>query len=403
MEKDLLERLYGMSELRLKNTPIAFRRYLHGKMDWTPRLIFLRGVRGVGKTTMMLQRMKDLGLDASQSLYISLDNIWLSATEFYGLVQQFVQYGGAYLFLDEVHFIENWQTLLKNINDDFSDLKVVFTGSSLLRIDKSAGDLSRRLAICDLSGMSFREFLCFEGLGEFPSYPLEEVRGGHVRIAREITGEVRAVFRHFERYLESGYYPFYKEAGAYFSAMLRQSMNQVLDSDYPKIEDVEPSTIRKARRMLRVLAESSPQTPNITALCRELEIDRKHGVKMLYALERAGLLQLLSSKKATLKNLSTPDKMFCGDANIMHVLTARPDKGTLRETFFLNQVRSAGHDVTYPAQGDFLVDGRYLFEIGGHGKGFSQIKDMPNSYVANDGVEVGFGNKIPLWLFGFLY
>ena len=179
-------------------------------------------------------------------------------------------------------------------------------------------------------------------------------------------------------------------------------MNQVLDSDYPKIEEVEPSTIHKARRMLRVLAETTPQTPNVTALCRELELDRKQGVKMLYALDRAGLLQLLSSNKDKLKNLSTPDKIFCGDPNIMNVLVGSPDRGALRETFFLNQVKAVA-EVTYPVQGDFLVDGTYLFEIGGRGKGFDQIKDIPNSFVVNDNVEVGFGNKIPLWLFGFLY
>lgn len=402
MEKQLLEKFYGLSDQRLMDTPVAFRRYLHAKMDWSPRLLYLRGSRGVGKTTMMLQHMKDMGLDASQSLYLSLDNIWLAATELHDLVRQYVQMGGTHLFLDEVHFIENWQTLVKNINDDFRSLQIVFTGSSLLRIEKSAGDLSRRLAICDLHVMSFREFLAFEGLGEFAPFGLEELLKSHVAVAREIVGKVKAILRHFGRYLEFGCYPFYKEAGSYFSSMLRQAMNQVLDSDYPKIEEVEPSTIRKARRMLRVLADSAPQTPNVTALCRELEMDRKSGVKMLYALDRAGLLQLLSSDKENLKNLSTPDKILCGDPNIMHVLSLNPDMSSLRETFFLNQL-GAVSEVTYPVCGDFLVDGKWLFEVGGKGKKFGQIKDLPDSFVAADDIETGFGNKIPLWLFGFLY
>ena len=350
----------------------------------------------------MLQHMKDIGLAASQSLYLSLDNIWLTAAELYDLVQRYVQFGGTHLFLDEVHFMENWQTLLKNFNDDFRGLRIVFTGSSLLRIEKSAGDLSRRLAICDLYGMSFREFLAFEGLGEFSALDLDILLKSHVSIAREVSEKVKAVLRHFERYLEFGYYPFYKEAGAYFNSMLRQAMNQVLDGDYPKIEEVESATIRKARRMLRVLADSTPQTPNVTALCRELEMDRKSGVKMLYALDRAGLLQLLSSDKENLKRLSTPDKILCGDANVMHVLSVKPDRGTLRETFFMSQLKAVS-EVKYPPQGDFLVDGRYLFEVGGSGKGFGQIKDMPDSYLAVDGMEIGYGNKIPLWLFGFLY
>ena len=402
MENDTITRMFEISEQRLKDTPMKFRRFLQSKIDWSQRLLFIQGSRGVGKTTLMLQHMKDIGLDASRSLYLSLDNVWLGTRELYDLTAHYVRHGGEYLFLDEVHYYENWQTLLKNINDDFRGLKIAFTGSSLLRIEKSAGDLSRRLATCRLYGMSFREFLALEGIGEFPSVSLMDILGGHVDLAREICGKVGAVLQHFDRYVRFGCYPFYKEAGEYFGSMLRQSMNQVLDSDYPKIEEVEPSTIHKARRMLRVLAETTPQTPNVTALCRELELDRKQGVKMLYALDRAGLLQLLSSNKDKLKNLSTPDKIFCGDPNIMNVLVGSPDRGALRETFFLNQVKAVA-EVTYPVQGDFLVDGTYLFEIGGRGKGFDQIKDIPNSFVVNDNVEVGFGNKIPLWLFGFLY
>ena len=382
MNLEEIEHLYEISNQRLKDTPVAFRRYLQPKIDWSQRLLFLRGARGVGKTTMMLQHLKDEDADASRMLYLSLDNIWLSARELYDLIHWYVQHGGERLFLDEVHYVENWQTLL--------------------RIEKSAGDLSRRLAVCDVPGMSFREFLSFEGIGDFKPLTLEEILKEHVRCAREITSQVRAVLGHFEKYLKVGYYPFYKEAGAFFDTMLRQAMNQVLDGDYPKIEDVEPATIHKARRMLNVLATSAPQTPNVTALCRELEIDRKQGVKMLYALDRAKLLQLLSSEKESLKNLSTPDKIFCGDANIMHVLAANPDRGTLREAFFLGQLKVVA-DVTYPPCGDFLVDGRHLFEVGGKGKGFAQIKDVPDSYVAADGIEVGYGNKIPLWLFGFLY
>ena len=402
MEKALMEKLYGISEQRIADVPMGFRRYLQSKIDWSPRLLFLCGSRGVGKTTMILQHMKDQGLDSSQSLYLSMDNLWFSAAEAYDLVRQFVQYGGTQLFLDEVHYMENWQTLVKNLNDDFRSLKIVLTGSALLRIENSAVDLSRRLAVCNLYGMSFREFLSFEGLGDFAPCPLDDLLKSHVGIAREITGKVNAILRHFERYLKFGCYPFYKESGAYFSAMLRQSMNQVLDSDYPKIEKVEPATIRKARRMLRVLSETAPQTPNITALCRELEIDRKHGVKMLYSLDRAGLLQLLASDKESLKNLSTPDKVYCGDPNIMHALSIEPDRGTLCETFFMSQLKAVS-DVTYPAHGDFMVDGKWLFEVGGKGKKFGQIADVPNSFVAADGIEVGFGSKIPLWLFGFLY
>ena len=402
MNNEILTKLYAISEQRLKDTPMNFRRYLHPRIGWNQRLLFIRGSRGVGKTTLLLQHMKDMGLGSDKSLYVSLDNVWLGTRELYDLIEYYVHHGGTHLFFDEVHYFDKWQTLFKNVNDDFKGLQVVFTGSSLLRIEKSAGDLSRRLATCDLSGMSFREFLSFEGVCDIPAVSLGEVLSNHVEIARGICEKAGAVLGHFDRYLKFGYYPFYRDAGEYFETMLRQSMNQVLDSDYPKIEDVEPPTIHKARRMMKILAERTPQTPNVTALCRELEVDRRQGVKMLYSLERAGLLQLLSSDRENLKNLSTPDKIFCGDTAIMHTLSANPDVGTLRETFFLNQVKVVA-PVSYPLQGDFLVDDRYLFEVGGRGKGFDQIKDLPDSYVAADGLEVGFGNKIPLWLFGFLY
>ena len=219
MNLEEIERLYEISNQRLNDTPVAFRRYLQPKIDWSQRLLFLRGARGVGKTTMMLQHMKDEGADASQMLYLSLDNIWLTARELYDLIRWYVQHGGERLFLDEVHYVENWQTLLKNVNDDFKGLNIAFTGSSLLRIEKSAGDLSRRLAVCDVPGMSFREFLSFEGVGDFSPFTLGQLLEDHVRCAREITSKVRAVLGHFEKYLKVGYYPFYKEAGAFFDTM----------------------------------------------------------------------------------------------------------------------------------------------------------------------------------------
>ena len=207
----------------------------------------------------------------------------------------------------------------------------------------------------------------------------------------------------FERYLQEGYYPYYKSESSGYHQRIAEIVDKVLDSDYPAVEDVSPATIRKTKKMLVVLAESCPQQPNMSALYRELETDRNQGLKVLKALVRAGLLQLLSSEKVALKDMSRPDKICLDNTCLMHALSREVDVGCARETFMLNQLRSAGHEVTYPQQGDFLVDGRYLFEVGGAGKGFSQIKDLPDSFVAADDVETGYGNKIPLWLFGFLY
>jgi hypothetical protein len=303
--------------------------------------------------------------------------------------------------VDEVHYAKNWQTEIKNIYDDYPDLSIVYSGSSMLRLDRAQGDLSRRQMVYRLDGLSFREYLSFEGVAEFQKLSLEELLADHVRIATEVVGNVK-ILPLFKTYLQRGYYPFYREVRNGYGARIREIVDEVLEKDYPAIEEVSVATIRKARRMLMVLAASCPQTPNMSRLYQELETDRNQGLKMLSALEDAGLLKLLSTESKKVKTMSRPDKIYCDNTNLMHSLHPSSDIGTERETFFLNQL-SAVHDVSYPSHGDFRVDERWLFEVGGAGKGFSQIADVPDSYVVNDDVEIGFGRKIPLWLFGFLY
>jgi predicted AAA+ superfamily ATPase len=303
--------------------------------------------------------------------------------------------------VDAVHHVKNWQTEIKNIYDDYPDLSIAYSGSSMLRIDRAQGDLSRRQMVYRLDGLSFREYLAFEGVVEFPRLSLEELLADHVRIATEIVGKVK-ILPLFKTYLRRGYYPFYKEVRNGYEFRIREIVDEVLEKDYPAIEEVSIATIRKTRKMLMVLAASCPQTPNMSRLYQELETDRNQGLKMLSALEDAGLLKLLSTESKKVKAMSRPDKIYCDNTNLMHALHPASDVGTERETFFLNQL-SVVHDVTYPAKGDFLVDGKFLFEVGGVGKSFSQIADISNSYVVNDDVEIGFGSKIPLWLFGFLY
>ena len=226
----------------------------------------------------------------------------------------------------------------------------------------------------------------------------------HREIAAEITRGIKVIGL-FAKYGEGeyGYYPYYKESPSGYYQRIIECVNKVIESDLPIVEAVTPATIRKTKRMLAVLAESCPQEPNMKSLYRELETDRNQGLKMLDILERAELVSLLKTEKDKLKQMSAPEKIYCDNANLMNALVPRADIGTLRETFFVNQLRAAGHTVSSPGKGDFLVDGEWLFEVGGKGKTFDQIKDMPKSYVAYDDVEIGFGNKIPLWLFGFLY
>ena len=401
MTDEDIERIYRISAEKVDETSLSQKRYLYDDIDWKSRLIGLRGARGVGKTTLLLQKIFESGVERNASLYVSLDSIWLDAKEIYLLAEHHVQHGGTRLVMDEVHYVKDWQRIIKNIYDDFKELKIAYTGSSLLRLKARQGDLSRRQVGYELPGLSFREFLKFEGIMDWSPVPLEDVLSGHVAIAREIARKVK-ILPLFERYFKSGYYPFYLEGSTKYEERIRQVVNQTLDSDWPSVEDITPETIRKARKMLRILAALPPQTPKMNRLYAELDTERQHGLKILYALERAGLLNLLASDFDALDNLSSPEKIYCENTNLMYALTSDADIGTAREAFFVNQV-SNGHVLTYPKKGDFMVDDRWLFEVGGRGKGFAQIKDMPDSFVVNDGVEVGIGKKIPLWLFGFLY
>lgn len=401
MTDEDIERIYRISAAKIADTLLSLKRYAYDEIDWNSRLIGLRGARGVGKTTLLLQKILESGAERDTSLYLSLDSVWLDVKEIYLLAEHHVQHGGTRLVLDEVHYVKDWQRIVKNLYDDFRELKIAYTGSSLLRLKARQGDLSRRQVSYELQGLSFREFLKFEGVLDWQPIALQDLLSGHLDIAREITKEIK-VLPLFERYFRAGYYPFYLDGSAKYEERIRQVVNQTLDSDWPSVEDITAETIRKARKMLRILAALPPQTPKMNRLYAELDTERQHGLKILYALERAGLLNLLASDLDALDNLSSPEKIYCENTNLMYALTSDADMGTAREAFFLNQVTN-GHAITYPKKGDFLVDDRWLFEVGGRGKGFSQIKDIPDSYVVNNDVEVGFGNKIPLWLFGFLY
>ena len=399
---DELIRMRLISNRLIDEVPTAFHRYLYPSIDWANRLVCVKGARGTGKTTILRQSAKErFGLD-EHAFYVSFDHYWFKNHSPLEFVEEVHKQGVTHLFIDEVHHVEHWQTIIKNINDFYPQLTVAYSGSSLLKMDNREGDLSRRQIAYRLNGLSFREFLSYEESVEMPVLTLETLLKEHVQIAMDVTKKVR-VLPLFERYLQSGYYPFYKTEHSGYYERVFETVEKVLDSDYPAIEDVTPATIRKTKKMLMVLAASCPQQPNMSALYRELETDRNQGLKMLSVLERAGLLALVPSGKDTLKNLSRPEKIFCDNPNIMHALVSRADEGTIRETFFVNQLRSSGHDVVCAEKGDFTVDKRYLFEIGGKKKRFSQIKDIPNSFVAADDLEFGFGNKIPLWMFGLLY
>lgn len=395
--------LFKTSNRLVEDVSMDFKRYLMHEIDWNNRLICIKGARGVGKTTILKQHLKEaFGVGSDKALYVSLDDLWFSRHSILDVASYLYDHGYTHLYIDEIHhFGRNWQLLVKNLYDQFPKLNIVYSGSSLLKLEEGKGDLSRRLMTYELKGLSFREFLAFEGVKEIKPIGMDELLVNHRKLAAQITSGIK-IIPLFERYRESGYYPFYREPGSGYGLRVKETVNKILEVDYPAVEQVSQETIMKAKKMLMVIAESVPQQPNMKRLYTELETDRNQGLRMLSALDRAGLLALVPPKGETLKNLSKPEKIYCGNANLMYALASRVSIGTVRETLFFDQVRK-DHKVVYSGVGDFLVDGQWTFEIGGAGKGFEQIKDVPNSFVACDDMEIGIGNKIPLWLFGFLY
>ena len=403
MEIEDYYKMLDLSRRRINNISLNIKRFLLGKIDWRDRLISIMGSRGTGKTTLILQHIKEtFSSNMDLSLYVSMDNLWFESHSLPDLIETHYKNGGTHVFIDEIHYLQNWQKVIKNLYDDYPGLHIVYTGSSLLKIDYESGDLSRRQITYTLPGLSFREYLYFEDAAAMEAVSLPDLLQNHVSLASELAAKVK-IFKYFNEYLVNRYYPFYKEAFAGYDVRLLQIITQVLESDYPAVETVSYSSVQKIKKMLYILAQSCPQTPNMSELYRQLETDRNQGLKMLYVLDKANLLNLLSSQKLSLKNMARPDKIYCDNTNIMFALTEKIDTGTKRETFFLNQLKSAGHTVTHPDKGDFLVDNKYLFEVGGRGKKFTQIKDLPDSYLAIDDEEIGRGSRIPLWMFGLLY
>jgi len=401
--EEQIDYLRKIFQRRLTATPMSFFRYLYAQIDWNDTLIGIKGPKGTGKSTLLLQHIKEAfrGKDLERVLYVSLDNLWFSTHDIYDVIEYHYTHGGTHIFIDEIHYYKHWQTLLKNISDDYPGLFVVYTGSSMLQMESSEGDLSRRLTMYEMRGLSFREFLEYEGVMALAPVSLSQLLAEHVSIAMEVCAKTK-ILEHFKKYLEVGYYPFYKAVHHGYYQRLQNVANQVIEVDYPNVDDVTISTIRKTKKLLMLLAERVPQLPKMNELYKELETDRNQGLKMLYALQRGGLLLLLTDNTKSPDNLSRPDKIYISNPTMMYALSPRVYTGTLRETFFFNQLSQA-HEVRYPKAGDFIVDRKHLFEVGGKGKTFDQIKDIPDSYLAVDNTETGHKNRIPLWMFGLLY
>ena len=397
-----MDSLIEKSYQKVRDIDTRFIRSIMDKIDWNDRLIGIRGARGVGKTTLLLQRIKKFLGNSSEVLYVSLDNLWFAEHSLLKLVDFFVKHGGKFLFLDEVHKYSKWSQAIKNIYDDFPSLKVVFTGSSLLEILNARADLSRRAIVYDIQGLSYREFLNITQKTNFQTLSLSDILKNHKEIADEILLKIKPL-QFFNDYLQHGYYPFFTEGIVRFPYRLEEIVNMILEVELPLLRNIEPAYILKIKQLLQIVSESVPFIPNINNLSKRIEIHRNTLLSYLYYLKETRLTNHLHKDISGINRLQKPEKIYLENTNLAYTLAKNnTDIGNMRETFFLNQL-SYNHTVEYPNSGDFWVDKKYLFETGGKGKTGKQIKDTGNSYIVADNIEYGFDKKIPLWMFGMLY
>lgn len=381
-----------------------FVRYAYSNLPWSSRFLGIKGFRGVGKTTMLLQHLKYDLKNISKHLYVTLDHPYFYQNSLYELTDEFHKLGGKTLLVDEVHKITDWSRQLKIIYDGFPDLQLIFSSSSALDILRGESDLSRRVLVYELGGLSFREYLSFFHQIDFPVLTLKEILEKHTIIASEITSRIKPIAL-FKEYLENGYYPYAKgESKALFQKRLLQALEVVLQSDINYIYGYTTENTAKIKKLLAVISESPPFIINIASIAEKLKIGRNTVKDYLYALERAGVLRFLNRQGKGVSTLQKPDKIYLDNTNLSLVLKPNIDKGTQRETFVLNQLHHANYQAYLPNKGDvFLEKEGITIEIGGKDKSKKQIQNIENSYVFADDIEIGFGDKMPLYLLGFLY
>jgi predicted AAA+ superfamily ATPase len=373
------------------------------EINWSARLIGIKGARGIGKTTLLLQYIKlNLFDRLDEVLYVSLDAVWFNNKSLLDLVYEFDQKGGKYLFLDEVHKYEGWAQILKNIYDDYPEMKIIFTGSSLLEILNARADLSRRAVVYKMQGFSFREFLSLETKTTFPIFSLDQILEEHSKVDYKINAMVKP-FQYFEKYLKYGYYPYYREQLDLYEMRVMEVINMILEIELPLLRNVDIAYVTKIKQLLVIIAESVPFVPNISKLSEKIGISRTTLLSYLYYLDEISLTHNLYKVGEGISQLQKPSKIFLDNTNLSFLFAhENVNPGNLRETFFVNQL-AFQHQVNYAEQGDFIVDEKYTFEVGGRDKSNKQIKGINNAYIAADGIEFGHQNKVPLWLFGFLY
>lgn len=397
-----MEKLLLASNKKVVHSTSGFSRYLLDKIDWDNRLIVIKGARGSGKTTLLLQHIARHLKDKTKTLYVAMDDLYFMENNLLDLAEQFTNYGGEVLLLDEVHKYSNWSREIKLIYDNIPGLKVIFTSSSLLEIYKAESDLSRRAVSYNLKELSLREYIELNYKIQLPAYTFEEVVTNHEEIARELLQKIKPIPL-FNEYLKFGAYPYFKEGLGSYHDKLRNTINLIIDLDLNAVENLDYRLLVKTKKLLYMISVSVPFTPNISKLSELLGVSRPTLIQALNQLEKARLIMQLSKADKGMGILTKPDKLFLNNTNLAYALSLdRVNTGNNRETFFANQLEDL---VPYKLaeQADFLVDGKYTFEIGGKNKKQKQILDIPDSFVVKDDIELGVDNLIPLWLFGFLY
>jgi predicted AAA+ superfamily ATPase len=387
------------------------KRYLYDRIHWNERCLGILGARGTGKTTLMLQHIKDHYTPGTEkALYISVDSPFFQAQDLLTFAKTFYQLGGELLCIDEIHKYPDWSVHIKSIYDSIPDLNIIFSGSSLLQVTHQKADLSRRAIIFYLHGLSFREYLNFSLQKSYSVSSLEDILTSHVSLASQVSLDIK-ILQHFKDYLKIGYYPFFLEGKDFYLFKVEEVIKHILEVDLPIVTRIEARQISKIKKLLYLLAINVPFVPNMTKLSEATNISRPQLYDYLEKLQDARLLNLVRGPGRGYDILTKPEKIFLENSNLMFSISNDVNLGSLRELFFINQLRNAG--TSHPSMvtnfietspdADYLVNGKYLFEIGGKKKGFQQLKNREDSFVVADDIESGFKNKIPLWLFGFLY
>lgn len=378
----------------LSDTPVGFHRYMYDKIDWSDRLIGLKGPRGVGKTTLLLQRAKEF-LDRNTTLLVNADDLYFTSHTLVDLADDFVRLGGKVLMIDEVHKYKEWSRELKLIYDYHKDLKVVFTGSSILDIEEGESDLSRRVVPYEMQGLSFREYLRMFKEIKLPKLTLDEILNNKLEMPAGFHP-----YAYFNEYLRIGYYPFSNESQ--FERRLMQVVNKTIEVDIPQYTDMTASAIRKLKRLMSIVSESVPFKPNLSSISQVLGISRNLLPEWFVYMEKAGLIMQLRDDTGGIRGLGKVDKVYIDNTALMYMLgRENTDIGNVRETFFLNQTRVM-HDVITSSVSDFQI-GKYTFEVGGKNKTQKQIAGVSDAFVVKDDIEIGYQNVIPLWVFGLMY